>query len=98
MIVPSEGGGCGERFPLGRVVITRNALHSLPSAEVLVALGRHARGDWGNVGQADRQANERAMAEGARLFSVYFTRQGLRFWIITEADRSRTTVLLPEDY
>jgi hypothetical protein len=88
------------RFPLGHVVITRNALDTLPSADVRAALGRHAACDWGDVCDEDRQENELSLREGFRLFSVYQTREtpSRKFWIITEADRSATTVLLPEDY
>ena len=85
-------------FRLGQTVITRAALAVLPQLDVLEALGRHARGDWGDVGADDRQANEAALRDGERLLSVYTSSDGRRFWIITEADRSVTTVLLPEDY
>ena len=85
-------------FPLGEVVITRAALDSVPAPEVQAALARHAAGDWGDVSDDDRQENELALREGLRLFSVYRGQRGTKFWIITEADRSATTVLLPEDY
>ena len=85
-------------FPLGRVVATANAADVLPRAEVLAAIDRHATGDWGELDDEDRLANERALRDGSRLLSVYRTESGTRFWIITEADRSATTVLLPEDY
>jgi hypothetical protein len=88
------------RFPLGHVVITRNAMDTLPSADVQAALARHAACDWGDVCEEDRQENELSLCEGFRLFSVYHTSETppQKFWIITEADRSATTVLLPEDY
>lgn len=86
------------RFALGTTVITRGAARSLPGEEVLTALARHARGDWGEVCEADREENELSLREGFRLISVYTTAAGERFWIITEADRSATTVLLPEEY
>lgn len=98
MIGPSDAASGEGRFALGKIVATANALNSLPSADVLLALGRHARGDWGDVCTEDWQANERALAEGTRLFSVYHSRHAQRFYVITEADRSITTVLLPEDY
>jgi hypothetical protein len=87
-------------FPLGQVVMTRNALGTLPSDDVQAALARHAAGDWGDVCEEDRQENELSLKEGFRLFSVYHTTETppRKFWIITEADRSATTVLLPEDY
>jgi hypothetical protein len=85
-------------FRLGQTVITRAALAVLPQLEVLEALGRHTRGDWGEVPPEDARANDEALTDEGRLFSAYTASDGRRFWIITEADRSVTTVLLPEDY
>ena len=85
-------------FSLGRVVATPNALATIPPDEVTKALGRHAACDWGECGPEDWQENELSLKEGFRLFSVYRSSKGVKFWIITEADRSATTVLLPEDY
>lgn len=85
-------------FPIGRMLITSNAQAILPTDEVLSALGQHSNGDWGDVGEEDWATNERALKEGERLLSAYKTAKGVKFWIITEADRSVTTVLLPEDY
>jgi hypothetical protein len=65
---------------------------------VLAALRRHSAGDWGDVGAVDWNANEQALAVGERLFSVCHSSDGQRLWIITERDRSATTVLLPEEY
>lgn len=87
-----------EKFPLGQVVATTSASNTIPLEEVLVALGRHVRGDWGSLEKADWDANERALRHGGRLFSAYLSSQNVKFWIITEWDRSVTTVLLPEDY
>ena len=85
------------KFPLGEVVITANAIGQLDSLAVSAALGRHASGDWGEVCPEDAKENELSLVEGFRLLSVY--RSGdVKFWIITEADRSITTVLLPDDY
>ena len=86
------------KFPSGEILATPNALAQLSQADILPAIGRHLRGDWGDVDSEDRQANERALLDGTRLFSVYHAENGTKFWIITEADRSVTTVLLPEDY
>ena len=58
---------------------------------------RHIRGDWGDACKEDAKANDLALEEGSRLFSVYFSID-IKFWIITEHDRSATTILLPEDY
>ena len=86
------------KFPLGQTVITRNALSRLPAAEVLASIGRHVIGDWGDMDAHDWQANDDALRHGGRLFSAYRTASGVKFWVITEWDRSCTTVLLPEDY
>ena len=85
-------------FRLGQTVITPGALEALSHGDVLVALTRHASGDWGDVCVEDRQSNEQALQHGARLLSAYHSTCGVKFWIITEWDRSVTTVLLPEEY
>jgi hypothetical protein len=85
-------------FPLGTVVITANALRQLDAADVQKCLMRHAHRDWGEVSAADAEENELSLREGFRLLSAYRDRHRIKFWIITEADRSATTVLLPEDY
>ena len=87
------------RLPLGHVVATPGALdvaraHGL---DVVGLLHRHRDGDWGAVSDHDAQANDHAVAHGARVLSAYETAGG-RLWIITEADRSATTVLLPSEY
>jgi hypothetical protein len=85
------------RFPLGQVVITANASLTLSTEEVLTTLSRHASADWGDLCPEDALANNTALEHGDRLFSAYG--QGdRRIWVITEADRSATTVLLPDDY
>lgn len=88
----------GAKFPMGHTVITPGALEALSSAAVIAALDRHNQGDWGEVDKADWNANERALVEDARLLSAYRDSKGTKFWIITEADRSVTTILLPEEY
>ena len=88
----------GSLFPLGRVVITRPAHETLDPEDVLRCLYRHASGDWGDLCETDRRENELSLTEGFRLLSAYADRHGTRLWIITEADRSATTILLPEDY
>lgn len=85
------------KFPLGQVVMTANAASQLPPLDVAQALSRHASGDWGEVPEADREENELSLTEGYRLMSVYRAGETV-FWIITEADRSVTTVLMPDDY
>lgn len=86
------------RFHPGRLMITRNAKDVLPHMEVDAAIKRHLQGDWGDVCQSDWQLNEDALKHGDRLLSVYHTQDDVKFWIITESDRSATTVLLPSDY
>jgi hypothetical protein len=88
------------RFPLGKVVATPAALEAIGNAgqEPGEFLRRHVLGDWGECDPGDAQANEDAVAAGDRILSVYRTRAGVRIWVITEADRSSTTVLLPEEY
>jgi hypothetical protein len=86
------------KFSFGRIVATPNALAQIPNDEILLALSRHVQGDWGELDAEDRNANERALKGGGRLLSQYRSVQNVKFWIITEADRSVTTVLLPEDY
>ena len=86
------------KFSLGRVVITRTAAEVLPNRDVQAALRRHVNGDWGELDEHDRVENELSLKEGFRLFSVYRSDTGDRFYIITEADRSVTTILLPSDY
>ena len=86
------------KFQLGQIVATPNALVSINSEDIATAMRRHASGDWGEVDEHDRQENELSLREGFRLMSVYRDRNGTKFWIITEADRRVTTILLPEDY
>lgn len=84
-------------FPLGQIVVTTNAVTRLSRREIHAGLRRHAGGDWGDLDDEDRQQNELALKHGCRLLSAYG--QGDRkFWVITEADRSATTILLPSDY
>jgi hypothetical protein len=86
-------------LPLGRVVATPGALNLLGKSggHPFYYLVRHATGDWGELCAFDRRQNQIALREGLRIFSSYETSAG-RVWIITEADRSITTILLPEEY
>lgn len=83
---------------LGRILATPGVLEVTTAAERSIALNRHSHGDWGDVVGEDWKANDRALQIGGRLLSVYHTLSGTKFWIITEADRSATTVLLPSEY
>jgi hypothetical protein len=88
------------RFPLGRVTATPGALRALEKAEQLPAefLDRHVNGDWGDVPEEDKQENAFSVEHGFRILSAYTTSAGEKIWIITEADRSYTTTLLPSEY
>ena len=86
------------KFSLGQTVATSNALKNIPNNEIFLALSRHAQGDWGELDKEDWDSNERALKNGGRLFSRYVTSGKIPFWIITEWNRSVTTVLLPKDY
>ena len=86
------------KFSPGRLAITRGALEELSTEDVLLALGRHLIGDWGDVCQEDWRENEYSLSEGLRLWSVYHTREEKKFYVITEHDRSQTKVLLPTEY
>lgn len=93
-------------FPLGQTVTTHGVLASVPPGRMMDAIIRHGRGDWGCVCPDDAAANDRALEKGGRILSVYpidptKPAKGYGsnvFWIITEADRSVTTFLLPEEY
>ena len=86
------------KFNLGRTFITPGAMEEIHPEDVMRSMHRHAQGDWGDCGEDDWAANDAALREGTRLFSVYHDRAGVRFWVITEADRSATTVILPSEY
>ncbi|MHB9009165.1 MAG: hypothetical protein ACYDC1_19825 [Limisphaerales bacterium] len=102
LLTPRAGvripGGGPPRFALGTLCITPTAATAIPAPEVLVALAHHVAGDWGRLSPDDWLENERALVTGGRLMSVYDAADGRSFYVITEADRSVTTVLLPEDY
>ena len=87
-------------FPLGQIVATPGALAALERAKQTPTcfLARHATGDWGELEPVDVAENEYSVAHGFRLLSSYKTEAGEKIWIITEADRSTTTLLLPEEY
>jgi len=86
------------KFSSGQILITAAAHEQLNASDVQAALRRHLAGDWGDCKQEDASANEDSLLHGDRLLSVYQTANGTKFWIITEADRSATTVLLPDNY
>lgn len=99
-MTPTDARNSGTKFSLGRLVATPDAFAALHVAgwAPTYLLRRHVRGDWGEISEADRGANERALQEGARLLSVYTLPTAVKVWVITEADRSATTILLPHQY
>jgi hypothetical protein len=87
-------------FELGQIVATPGALAALKKSGQQPGefLTRHINRDWGDLDEEDRKENEYSLEHGFRLLSAYKTNAGDRLWIITEADRSVTTLLLPEEY
>lgn len=87
-------------FNLGKVVSTPGALDALERAGTPAweLLAKHGRGDWGIVDDEDKQANDAAVSEGSRILSAYRVNTGEKIWVITEADRSSTCLLLPDEY
>jgi hypothetical protein len=90
------------KFRLGRLLATPGAMRALDGERTLALLARHASGDWGSVNAEDRAANNAAVVHGDRILSAYPIDPAQpdkgKVWIITERDRSVTTVLLPEEY
>ena len=89
-----------QRFPLGAIYLTKGAMAALELARMTPFgyLSRHVSGDWGDLCPEDIDENELSLKQGFRLFSAYILPTGVKIWIITEHDRSSTTVLLPEEY
>ena len=89
-----------KKFNLGRLVATPGALAAIEASgdSLLTYLSRHESGIWGEVDEHDRKENELSLEHGLRLMSVYSLSTGIKIWIITEADRSSTCILLPEEY
>ena len=87
-----------QKIELGQVLITPGARDDLDLKDVASSLVRHAGGDFGDVSEEDWALNEEAVEIGDRILSAYHDRNGVKFWIITEWDRSATTVLLPSEY
>ena len=86
------------KFPTGRIVATKGVMESIPDDELTTAIQRHVSGDWGDVCEEDKESNNSALKNGERLLSSYKSKDDIKFWIITEWDRSVTTFLLPEEY
>lgn len=88
----------GLPLELGQLVATPGALAALSQDDIRTALGRHVRGDWGDCCPDDATENDFSLTRQLRVVSVYHSGEGVKFWVITEADRSVTTILLPEEY
>lgn len=88
------------KFPLGKLVSTPGAIEALKDSgqTSFDFVSKHLAGDWGIVDDEDKQANDDALIHGERLLSAYHTTKGVKIWVITEADRSSTCLLLPEEY
>jgi hypothetical protein len=88
------------RFPLGQTFITRGALDALTEAGQSAAefLRRHQRGDWGDLCREDKRENEFSVPRHLRILSKYHTAEGTPLYVITEADRSATTILRVDEY
>ncbi len=89
---------CIARFPLGQLMVTSNALKYLTLNEIISGVIRHQLGDWGELNSDDRMENDLNIERGLILISVYHDSNDMAFFVITEADRSVTTVLMPTDY
>ncbi len=87
-----------KKFRMGMLAATPGALEALKDTDYWAYVERHGKGDWGDTSPEDKAENERSLKESLRLLSVYTLPNGKKIWIITEADRSATTILLPEEY
>ena len=86
------------RFELGQTMITRNALNTLTHEEVIAALGRHVAGDWGDLDRLGHEANKLGLENHGPLVSAFVSgKSRTKFYVVTDWDRSQTTVLLPSD-
>jgi hypothetical protein len=81
--------------PLGKISVSDAVTSSISADEISNALHRHASRDWGDLAADDVSANEAALQHGERLLSAYVSRRGVRFWVITDADRTASKVVLP---
>jgi len=98
-----EDAGQESKFKMGQLVFTRGvndeiATNSKFAMFVMNSIGRHARGDWGDLSEEDKKENEYSLGKNLRLLSAYERYPLPKIWIITEADRSVTTVLFPSEY
>lgn len=87
-----------QKFSCGMLNLTMGVFEKLGEESAYPFLARHLSGDWGDMDEEDKATNDWAVDNGSRILSSYNVREGLKVWIITEADRSATTILLPEEY
>ena len=90
-------------YPLGQLVMTRGVNDLVADDEtfakfIIESLARHVKGDWGELGDEDRAENDLSLKDGFRILSAYESGELPKIWIITEADRSATTILFPDEY
>jgi hypothetical protein len=86
------------KFPLGAIVATPSILDLLTATEIFKLLDRHSAGDWGDLCDSDKKMNDKALISNDKLFSAYVTSTRKKVWIVTEASRSVTTIMLPSEY
>ena len=88
------------KFELGQCVVTPGAIVALTfnSISPQMLLHRHSRGDWGDLSEEDKRLNDQAVMDGGRILSAYSLADGTRVWIISEEDRSVSTILTPAEY
>ena len=103
--MPTNGVAGRQAFPLGQVLATPDALKVLQQSQQSPTdfLNRHARGDWGELSEEDRQLNDQALIDGSRILSAYHTSKAVKLWVITEAAddrgiRAATTILFSDEY
>lgn len=85
------------KFELGQIVTTPGAMNAIDLLQMTRLLARHASGDWGDLSEEDKKENEFSLANGFRIMSSYKVND-VKIWVITESDRSCTTILLPSEY
>lgn len=86
------------KFKLGKILITSAVKEKISMRDIFIGLGKHSLGDWGNICEEDKTCNDEAVKNKKRIISQFESENNEKYWIITEYDRSYTTVLLPEEY
>ncbi|WP_172196680.1 hypothetical protein [Saccharibacillus qingshengii] len=93
----SKGGSAIGKFLLGKILVTEGVLKSVSETDQMIALNRHAQGDWGTVFENEALTNNKGMLKGGRLLSSYLSERGIPFDVVTEANRSLTWLKLREE-